>query len=309
MAFILSKLIQKVGALVPRDIVDYRRLHSEWDLGGFSVHSLEYGNNRPVAWQRAGLKGGIELWLNVSGQFTIKSETFSEMIEPSTHFFLHSNKNELDIHLPSNEEVKIIMIHLDLNFLKTCIPTHHKTPPPWMKELEANSLTPRILSRSSPLTSVTRNIALSLSIPPIPAAAHPLWYQAKVLEILASTLFETSDPPLFCTRQKQLSRERIDRVKTILHDQLVAPPNLREIAREVGCSPYYLSRMFSRETGMTIPQYLREIRIERAAELLRSGQCNVTEAAFEVGYNSSSHFSQAFCNKMGVCPALYGLKA
>jgi AraC-like DNA-binding protein len=55
----------------------------------------------------------------------------------------------------------------------------------------------------------------------------------------------------------------------------------------------------------TIPQYLRKLRMERAAELLKSGKYNVTEAALEVGYSSLSHFSQAFCQSMGCCPALY----
>ncbi len=58
---------------------------------------------------------------------------------------------------------------------------------------------------------------------------------------------------------------------------------------------------------MTIPQYVRQVRMERAAELLKSGKFNVTEAALEVGYNSLSHFSQAFCETMGCCPGLYPL--
>jgi AraC-like DNA-binding protein len=48
--------------------------------------------------------------------------------------------------------------------------------------------------------------------------------------------------------------------------------------------------------------------MERAAELLRSGRYNVTEAALEVGYSSLSHFSQAFCQVIGCCPGLYPLK-
>ena len=59
---------------------------------------------------------------------------------------------------------------------------------------------------------------------------------------------------------------------------------------------------------MTIPQYLRKLRMQRAAELLESGKYNVTEAALEVGYSSLSHFSQAFCQTMGCCPTLYPLR-
>ena len=95
---------------------------------------------------------------------------------------------------------------------------------------------------------------------------------------------------------------------SLLRERLVAPTSLEEIGRKVGCSPFYLSRTFSAEMGTTIPQYLRKLRMERAAELLRSGKCNVTEAAFEVGYSSLSHLSQAFCQTMGCCPGLYPLK-
>jgi len=97
-------------------------------------------------------------------------------------------------------------------------------------------------------------------------------------------------------------------VIALLRRNLAEPPNLAQIGRQVGSSPFHLSRTFSREMGMTIPQYTRKLRMERAAELLREGKCNVTEAALEVGYSSLSHFSQAFCQTMGCCPCLYPLK-
>jgi AraC-like DNA-binding protein len=113
---------------------------------------------------------------------------------------------------------------------------------------------------------------------------------------------------LLCERQKRIARERVERVTAILRRDFAEPPTLEQISRETGCSRFYLSRTFSRETGMTIPQYLRKLRMECAAELLKSGKCNVTEAAMEVGYSSLSHFSQAFCRIMGCCPALYPAK-
>jgi AraC-like DNA-binding protein len=110
---------------------------------------------------------------------------------------------------------------------------------------------------------------------------------------------------LFCVRQKRLTRERVERVQTILHERFNDPPSLEELGREVGVSQFYLSRMFSQETAMTIPQYLRRVCMERAAELLREGRHNVTEAAFAVGYSSLGHFSRSFCEVMGCCPTLY----
>jgi AraC-like DNA-binding protein len=58
---------------------------------------------------------------------------------------------------------------------------------------------------------------------------------------------------------------------------------------------------------MTISRYLRNLRLEHAAMLLKSGKFNVTEAAMEVGYSSLSHFSKVFSEMFHVCPCSFGL--
>jgi AraC-like DNA-binding protein len=146
----------------------------------------------------------------------------------------------------------------------------------------------------------------ALRQPPAPNAAHKLWYQAKTLEVLSTVLFQQAAPEeFFCQRQKRVARERVARTTAILRTHLSAPPDIEALGAQVGCSPFYLSRLFSKELGMTIPQYLRQVRMERAAELLLGGRHNVTEAAMEVGYSSLSHFSKAFCTTIGCCPTLF----
>ncbi len=157
-----------------------------------------------------------------------------------------------------------------------------------------------------PLTSAQEALALNLGRPPVPPAARPLWFESKTLELIAQFLFiPQPKEEFFCARQKRLAGERAHEVMLILRDQFQAPPTLEELGRRVGCSPFYLSRIFSEEAGMTIQQYLRQARMERAAELLLSGSCNVTEAAFAVGYSSLGHFSKAFCEVIGCCPVLF----
>lgn len=156
-----------------------------------------------------------------------------------------------------------------------------------------------------PMSPEQRSIVGSLLQPPVAKTAQSVWYQAKALELIAHSLFEPKEPELFCMRQKRVARDRVERTKELLMRDLANPPSLDSLGQEVGCSPFYLSRSFSREAGLTIPQYLRNARMERAAELLRSGKYNVTEAATEVGYASLSHFSKAFCETIGCCPVLY----
>ncbi|HRI14526.1 MAG TPA: AraC family transcriptional regulator, partial [Verrucomicrobiota bacterium] len=157
-----------------------------------------------------------------------------------------------------------------------------------------------------PMNSRQRELVLSLRQPPVLASAQSVWYQAKAVELMGEFFFQpASAEELFCHRQQRVARDRVDKVVGILKRNVAEPPSLEDIGREVGCSPFYLSRTFSKEMGQTIPQYLRQLRLERAAELLRSGKYNVTEAALEVGYNSLSHFSQAFHQQFGCCPGLF----
>lgn len=83
------------------------------------------------------------------------------------------------------------------------------------------------------------------------------------------------------------------------------PPSLEMLSQEIGCSTSHLCRIFTDETGGTIPKYLRTKRIELAAELLRAGKVNVTKATTAVCYASLRAFDKAFVEPMGYCPVLY----
>jgi AraC-like DNA-binding protein len=165
----------------------------------------------------------------------------------------------------------------------------------------------RTCFESQPLRGPLSQIAADVGRPPAPAA-RACWHHAKALEMIAHAFFMPSESELFCERTKRVGRERVRRVREILHADLENPPGLSELGQRVGCSPFYLSRIFRQETGMTISAHLRQARLQRAAELLRGGDVNVTEAAMAVGYSSLSHFSKAFAEAFGCCPCLYGRK-
>ena len=111
-----------------------------------------------------------------------------------------------------------------------------------------------------------------------------------------------------CTRAQRLAAERVARVKAILLENLAETPSLEELGRRVACSHFYLSRTSTRESGLARSQWLRRARLERAADLLRTRKCNVSEAGLEVGYSSLSHFSHAFHEMFRCCPGLYPLR-
>lgn len=147
----------------------------------------------------------------------------------------------------------------------------------------------------------------SIRSSPVQGEAMTFWYRSKIQEVLALQAFPAGKPEeeFFCSRQRRLASERVTKVKWLLGQQIDEPLDLKALAKQVGCSSHYLCRTFSAETGITISRYLRSLRIDRAAALLRSGRFNVSEAAIEVGYQSLSHFSKAFQQEKGCPPSQY----
>jgi len=90
------------------------------------------------------------------------------------------------------------------------------------------------------------------------------------------------------------------------HDEAL---DLTALARHVAVAPHLLSRRVRQETGKTLQLHLRRFRISRACEELSHGNASVTEAALAVGYNSFSHFTQAFRAEMGCSPSQWRKKS
>jgi AraC family transcriptional regulator len=80
---------------------------------------------------------------------------------------------------------------------------------------------------------------------------------------------------------------------------------LKDICDAIHVSRYHFIRMFGKTTGLTPHKYLTEVRMEKAKELLRSGNYSVTEAAMLCGFESIPHFSETFKKSTGFTPVDY----
>ncbi len=81
--------------------------------------------------------------------------------------------------------------------------------------------------------------------------------------------------------------------------------DLNSAADHVHLSPYYLSRLFKKETGKNFVDYVVELRMERAKELLLERELKMYHVAEKVGYHDTTYFSQLFKKHTGVSPADY----
>ena len=99
-------------------------------------------------------------------------------------------------------------------------------------------------------------------------------------------------------------RRRLRRIVERFNDNPGEVPSLTDLAREAGMSQSKLSRLFRLEYGTTVFNYLRNTRLDLAAQMLSQGM-TVTETAFSVGYENLSHFTKMFKMRFGRLPSRF----
>ncbi len=288
-----------VGASWRQLFGDFRRL-------GVSFEWHDFTPPAAVDWARSFHPESVELCLNLTGGAEVSAGSETVRYGTGMAGFYRQGTVPLSATRFAGEAHQFITVELAPGFMVRHLEEAAADLHPLIRRVVEASDRESGVAPSVPLNSRQRELIASLRQPPVLASAQGLWYQAKAIELMGEFFFQAaSNEELFCHRQQRVARDRVEAVQAILKRDVVNAPSLDQIAREVACSPFYLSRTFSKETGQTIPQYLRQLRMDQAAELLRTGRYNVTEVALEVGYNSLSHFSQAFHQTFGCCPGLY----
>ena len=101
----------------------------------------------------------------------------------------------------------------------------------------------------------------------------------------------------------EIERKKLYEAKEILLNNIDAPPSLSELSKLIGLNNYKLKKSFKQLFGVPVFKYLQNERLTKAHELLRNGNVSIQEAAWNVGYDSLSSFSNAFANKFGFRPS------
>lgn len=273
---------------------------------GYSIEWHDFQASREFDWSPSFHPECVELCLNLEGHGFVEGRGSRADFTANTAGFYYRQKEPLAAKRAAGERHQFLTIEFSRPFLAKHLAETKGMLHPVVRAAIDGSPCEHVTAATVRLTSPQLQLISTLRQPPVYAAAQTVWYQCKALE-LAVTFLIKPEEEFFCTRQQRVAQERVEQVMALLKQNLVEPPPLEELGKKIGCSHFYLSRIFSAQTGQTITQYLRQLRMEKAAELLKSREYNVTEVALEVGYNSLSHFSAAFQETFGCCPGLYPL--
>jgi AraC-like DNA-binding protein len=126
------------------------------------------------------------------------------------------------------------------------------------------------------------------------ASSNPLVFSSKMV-IEPHDIAITSLDELFIHKALDLIEKNISKTDY----------TVEELSRDLGISRTLLYKRILALTGKPPLEFIRTLRLKRAAQLLQKSQLNVSEIAFQVGFNDPKYFRKHFKNEFGVIPSKY----
>jgi len=133
----------------------------------------------------------------------------------------------------------------------------------------------------------------------------PKQHEAMVslLSIFAQHISMVSNQVL--VQERNAEPPLIARAKRYIEEKQGEDLSLTEVAKAVNTSTFYFCKMFKKATGLHFTEYVSRVRIEKAKNLLLNPNLRVSEVAFEVGFQSLTHFNRVFKKIVHQSPTEY----
>lgn len=122
----------------------------------------------------------------------------------------------------------------------------------------------------------------------------------RLLEFFAEHLSMKSNQ--LAVRQANAEPAAVVRAKQYIREHLQDDITLSDVAKAACTSTFYICKLFKRHTGLNFTEYVSRLRIEKARELLSNPNLRISEIAYEVGFQSLTHFNRVFRKVVGEAP-------
>jgi len=143
----------------------------------------------------------------------------------------------------------------------------------------------------------------------IPKPFNPRLLKANVANLLSKSRQMRTGTPITQARQQirdKKQRELFDRLVALVQERLSDPDfSVDHLCLELGMNRTSLFSMVKTTTGVSLGNYIRKIRLDKAAELLRTTDLTISEVGVRVGIDSPSYFTRTFKEQFGCSPSEY----
>jgi AraC-like DNA-binding protein len=187
--------------------------------------------------------------------------------------------------------------HYDKNFSKDALFFHIELEKPWFS---GNHLNPGILEGS-----------MRLEDPLLKSNFKKIYQESKIDDPITRIAVDGLLLQSFASLIRQSQKERsgipgwVRKVKEILHDGENEKITLQQLSLETGLHPVHLSKEFPKYFNAGFGEYIRNIKIEKAAALLADNSLSLPGIAYSCGFSDQSHFIRCFKGIYGITPLQY----
>lgn len=125
----------------------------------------------------------------------------------------------------------------------------------------------------------------------------------KLLEIFATHISTLANE--IVVQEDEAESPMIRRARAYILANQADPIDLDKVAQAMHVSTFYFCKMFKKATGLTFTDYLSRVRVEKAKTLLLNPHLRISEIAYDVGFQSLTHFNRMFRKIVGESPTAY----
>ncbi len=249
------------------------------------------------------LSGKSELLICEPGSFTvnIKRQPGTTGVKFKTESILRGT-----LRIPPKVYFSSIGIQIDEDFLMEYIKEDAERLPRDFYDMLYNKRSQQGDNRFfSGLTPSMMSAAASISKYSVDSSINRLFLQSKANELICLKLFQLMEQNNKSVHEIRLSpqdRRNLFSAREMLVQDIKNPPTIAGLSKRAGINQLKLKKGFKREFGTTVFGYFNRYRMEKALEILKSGEKNVSETAGHVGYSNVSHFIHSFKKRFGITP-------
>jgi len=290
----------------PREL-GYGNFHRIKIRPGFDLWLTDCSFCRDIIFKNYNIPATIQFNFTLSGHYRVRlndSPNF-ERYFGEFHGISYYNDEYAYCRLIHDVPARSVSLTLQPSVFLTFYKEYLHLMPPIIHDMIRGKVNTGYLYQST-ITPAIREAIHQISGCRLQGIARRLFLESKALELLSLQLDQIctsslSSPP--CARIHPQDKKQVEGVRALLDGNLETPPSLKQLAKSAGMSHPKLNRCFKEMYGMTVFQYLRTERLNRAKILIQEHGYSVTETAFQVGYDSVSHFSQVYKKQFGASPS------
>jgi AraC family transcriptional regulator len=265
-------------------------------------------NARTKFSHRPNIRGTLSLFTNISGTSFCKVDKHEVKINQQ-YYFLSNQDEEYTLNIDNQQVTETFNIHFGENLLEEVyeglLTPADKMLDQKFEATRAVNFFNQLYFRDEMCNRLIFNIYQENKL----GNFNSLWFEEQITQLLIYLLNNHRQvlkkvallPPLKISTKLEMYK-RLTLVRDYLHTYPEQNPDLDSLANLACLSKFHFLRLFKMAFGISPYQYLQNLRIEIAQELLMHTSLAINEIALKLGFENSSSFSRLFFQRMKIYP-------